>query len=306
MEKGLKKSKTTITPIRKSKDRRRGALRESFGESHLPQRWVPYEIWQDILLKAPLQTMGLLARTSSGFWELVEDTRDKYVIVALRYRQADQIPLARKCLTQCAHHGDPEAMYRMGHTILWKNGWGFSSEELFWMQDAGIEWLKKATAARHPAAHPELLYVLDLSTYQVIELGAKHDTISTSFISKNYNTKFEDNGTLAYAAGLCYHWGVGGKYVDATKALELFKISAIKGCEYGMDMYATFCNDKEEYLEWKTKCASIGGCQAQQSLYYHYYNKFKAVDCNERDREVCIYWLKKMSNQCRGLTNKKI
>lgn len=104
---------------------------------------VPLEVWWDIVLGTDVRAMTLLAQTSKGFWQLVEEIRRRNLRIALEYRRIDQIPLAKRCLTLCANHGIPEAMFHIGYAKQ-HGGFGFKKQS--------NDWIKKASDAGYPLA----------------------------------------------------------------------------------------------------------------------------------------------------------
>lgn len=244
MERGKKKQKSL-----------RALLRECFGETNLPQKWVEVDIWQLILVNTDLQSVSTLAQTSNAFNQLVEEKfRTNNLKLAKRYLREGQTRMARRCLENCVEHGDAEAMVHMGCAHLY-GGWG--------MKPHDIDMYKHFKMAADAGNSRGMVYYARVCEYTVVG-GVEESNI--------YYQRAVASGDLFARA--YYYYKKAPSAENLMKAFEYFTKMAIEGDEYAQyflgDAYyygdGTLKN-KYKAIEWYTKSAEQGFYGSQYMLY---------------------------------------
>lgn len=238
---------------------------------------VPTEVWWDIVLGTDVRAMTLLAQTSKGFWQLVEEIRRRNLWIALEYRRINQIPMAKRCLTLCANHGIPEAMFHIGYA---RQHGGFGFKKSYRCND----WIKKASDAGYPLAMAIMAYAQNRSRKTLID---------KVFLSK-------DECAMGYCCWLRHSSFDGSK----EECISYFTLSAVEGNEFGQCFLAS-CYEDGLYQEgheimssnyglavyWHTKAAEQGHAKSQKFMYKHYRKHSESI--NEAG-----FWKEKLKTQC--------
>lgn len=254
MERGAKKSKSKKEPkeelvIRKE---HRTLLRECFKKSSRCSL-IPFDIWKVVVARAALRSTGNVAQLSRGFRELVRQLRRSDIKMALGYRKAGQIPLARHCVTVCAEHGNTRAMLLLG--IAFENGgWGYSNDN-----EKQHYWLKKAAEGGDATGMALFArYLDDVPLFNKAE-NKRVTEWTTKVLSSGNNT----------AIALCNWYGLSIAKNDDI-AFELFEIAAKNGDEIAQD-WLGYCyqtiGDLYTAFQWHLLAAEQGVASSQLSLH---------------------------------------
>jgi TPR repeat protein len=239
MERGKKKQKSLRT-----------LLRECFGETKLPQKWLEVDIWQLIIVNADLQSVSTMAQTSKAFNQLVEDNyRTNNLKLAKRYLREGQTRMARRCLENCVEHGNPEAMFCIGYAYF-SGGWGLkpSNQNMY-------EYLKMSADAGNPRGM--VYYARIYQGNMVLEGGSR---------SNIYYQRALASGDL-FARGYYYYYGANpADTTNSFEAVKCFTKLAMDGDEHAQyfmgdcHLYGKKGVDKnrEKAIEWYTKAAEQG------------------------------------------------
>lgn len=268
MERGAKKKKNIPKEPRT-------VLRECFKKSSL-QSLVPFDIWKVIVAYTVLRTIGNVAQLSRGFRELVRQLRRSDIRMALGYRKAGQIPLARYCITICAEHGNAHAMLLLGIAFSY-GGWGYDKDK-----ERRHYWLKKAAEAGDAIGMSLFAHHLNRN--------ASHDD-AIEWAKKALSSK---NKT---AIAICQFYSVGTSVDDSTTSTFL-KIAARNDDEiaqYWLGVYREDEGDYESAFWWYLQAAKQGFAQAQYAVYYLYEEAYQyegipsAVEWNRKAMQQCCY-----------------
>jgi hypothetical protein len=230
---------------------------------------VPLEVWWEIVLGTDVRDMTLLAQTSKAFWQLVEEIRRRNLWIALEYRRIDQIPLARKCLTMCANHGIPEAMFHIGYAKFHK---GFGFKNSIYLHN---DWIKKAADVGYPLAMAFLICQPGM-----IRQSDAEKLIERVFLSKD-------------PCAIGYYYFKRMPTLISKECVDNLKIVAEKGNEFAQYILAgVYANgtrdilrDDEEAMYWYGKAAHQGHFNSLQILSRFYHNKYN---------NQCQFWRKKL------------
>lgn len=234
----------------------RSDLRESF-ENMLLQKMIPLEIWIDIVLKMHVRDMGTLAQCSKAFYRLVEHIKGSNTKIALRYKEAGQVDIARKCFQMCLDNGDPDALFRVGHQHEYGCGWFLERSERNFTQSR--HFYGKAAVAGHPGAR--MLYAKQLS---MLAFKAEEYWIPKALESKN-----------AFAIGyyqlmFCY---------NVKKAMHFFELGSAGDDDDFCQLYLGLCleyllKDPEKAQIWYEKASTKGTSKDQKFDAYSFKRKY--------------------------------
>lgn len=256
MERGAKKSKKKV-PLEPREEliipkEARTLLRECFKKSSL-YSLVPFDIWKVVVARAALRSIGKVAQLSRGFRELVRQLRRSDIRMALGYRKAGQIPLAKQCITSCAEHGNARAMLLLGIACT-DGGWGYKGDN-----ERRHYWLKKAAEAGE--ATGMALYA------RYLKFRSNEVTMWTRKALSSENR---------IAIELCQLFNLG-TIVITTRAFFL-KIAAKNGDEvaqYWLGVHYEQKGDKESAFRWYFQAAEQGLAPAQYAVYYLYKHAYQ-------------------------------
>jgi hypothetical protein len=237
MERGLKRSKIFITSELKT------LFKHCFRNPLYTQ--VPFEIWLDIVWKMPLKTIFTIAASSKAFKELVDRHLKRDMRFALLCRREDQIPVAKKCLEECAKDGNTTAIMHMILASGW-GGWGLSNGEV------PKKWIE--TMAENG------------NVYTGVMLWACGDMELEMWLHKT------PIWILICHIGHAYVWkgDVNKKHVDS--ATEYLEPLANDGEEFAQALLGIIhsSKDRRKSFYWFTKAAEQGNYMAINQLSFMY------------------------------------
>lgn len=240
-------------------------MRECFGDPSLPQTQLEVDIWQLVIVDTDIQSVSVLAQTSTAFNQLVEEKfRKNNLKLAKRYLIEGQTRMARKCLENCVEHGNPEAMFCMAYGYMC-GGWGLQMDDAEMFRYFGL-----ASDAGNPRA---MIY------YACLCRGTIHCLDTKPLVERALAS-----GDFLACGYYYYQWSV-----DLTKAFEYFTKSAMEGDEYAQFLLGECYyhgdgtpQNKEKSLEWYAKSAEQGLRPAMLCMSRSYPYNYK--DCIKWNR----------------------